>query len=541
MDEDMNQEEDDHEIENNIPIENDVIMYDDPQYEDIEFEIIKRYYSSKTTRGKKNLLKYKVVNLKDNKNMDLTIDTDKYLWKIIKRKKNDTGLLLKDELKKEIIEELKIWLEQKLSEKDKESTLDPELLVKIENIEQKVSNMEKTTKEKEIIPGKLTHAEKEAFGNASQNVKNMYLGENQLTCIKNTLSRSTTVSYMCSYYKNLLNECKSKSKHTTDNKGIFFVSHNGDNVSLALCERPSIRNKTLKDVFQELRNYALCGKCVDFYGTNLHKFVDIVRKTEVCCICKKRYTAKSSNTADNGGWYLCSGCSKDAGESGAQAEKFLFSCVEILGYVFHAHKLVFKKNHSINTECQSGKRYIDCCIFGRFDKTKEYIIVIEKDENQHEKYNKEDDKKKMIDQVNGLLMGRKEANTKLLIIRYNPNGDFDDQNISNYPSVSRLMKLRRWLCWYILNIQKVRKCLVLYMWYNDKSRRSLMASEFNGFAMVNKFPEPVNTGWDWSPEPIESSDRFEGNKNTINVGDAIPHWRFKEDEEQQWPHGIAFT
>ena len=216
-------------------------------------------------------------------------------------------------------------------------------------------------------------------------------------------------------------------------------------------------------------------------------------------------------------------------------------------------------NHTVTVE-GGTHRHIDYFIRGEF-KGHYFIILIEKDENQHESYVVNDEKAKTIGQTNAMMQGMPFGRhpCHVLVIRYNPNGDWIDYDNgpttgptaipvrkSHFNTIHRLIILRQWIIWYLMNVTNVRELCLWYMWYNAPRKSKLYGSNFDGFAMLYSPPAPPsNVDWAWCADPNEALKLYfkPMHESAMNVDEAL-NYRWRLDARTQtgvarFPGGIV--
>jgi hypothetical protein len=259
-------------------------------------------------------------------------------------------------------------------------------------------------------------------------------------------------------------------------------------------------------------------------------YIQLGRIASNCCICiSARYSTHVNNM--DGKYNMCSACSKGVSHTGnIDSEECVYKCLSVVQTIFR-ETVNIRKNYTVNGE---KKRSIDILIT-----SDDFSIFIEKDENQHKGYNIEQEHAKLKDQVGELLKSDDfSKKKKVLVIRYNPNSAYKNvsdgyvSEVSEYNSVERLIILRRWIMWYILNIGKMRTCVVMYMWYNFDC--GVVCEKFNGIFKVNHAPANEVTDWAWCPTHKEVG-MSKINDMAVSIGDM-----WKEENEGDYVYIDGF-
>ena len=401
---------------------------------------------------------------------------------------------------------------------------------RISKLEREVINLQQNHKKEEIIVGKMTQAEGELFELLAVSEKTKYYISQDSNGVKHPEKKHN----MCSYYKNMNKPCQSKT--SVNNK---YESAQGVYVSLALFGRKSVRNMPSKEAYGYLKQCALCGPCVTAYAKSTD-MVDIIRRQDMCLLCKVKRKSTTSNSKDNNGIQTCLDCAKLY-----QNDDDCHILNKTFGLLRNMYpKLNIQMENQKHVTYQTKSMSIDFIIRGTTSSNMNFLFVIEKDEDKHKDYKKEEEIRKMRDQTIGLMKSMYK-NIKVVMIRYNPNASYVEGEKSHnmYTSIERHIILRQWIIWYIMNIKEVRKTCVWYFWYDETSRKMLMDPQFDGFAMIYHAPKcPSNNDWKWSPEPSEgSSEKYEKiQDNVVEIDETLGKWR-EEDAMSDYPKGFIVT
>ena len=331
------------------------------------------------------------------------------------------------------------------------------------------------------------------FRSLKKNMQSQYLGGlSEYMVVRPRLKKETTWAsvFMCSRYKAIDIEfsCKSrKERMLYDKDESFLVSDKAEYLDVSLMDDPVFRSTNSRDISKIAKRFMVCKECRDH---SLENFMLYSRSSEVCMIC----CAARKSTAVNqiGVPRACSKCTKAIIHNNS-AEECLGVFVKLLKNVFKKQQIRVSTNYSP----KGLQRKIDMLISGC-----NFYIIIEKDENQHKGYSVNDDNVKMCQQVNALLSYNPHA--KFFVIRYNPNTSYRDITSEvTYNSIERLVILRRWLTWYILNAKEVRTHMGMYLWYDYTIKEKSMDPDYNGLFYINHAPKNETTDWEWCPAPTE--------------------------------------
>ena len=408
------------------------------------------------------------------------------------------------------------------------------------------------------IIGRFTDVKMMAFDALPKHEKVKYLSSTNMTGVINP----NTKRVMCAKYKDLEQPCMSKSLNdiVVSNTPInnTYISGDGIYVSFALLGTRELRTLKAKDTWNVLKSSSICNQCRQNYS-NKNECLDILHRAEVCALCKIVRMSKAINRNDTGKMPVCQDCTK-FGDIGLSNREFMLSkTLDILARIFPKHHLIMGSNHTVTVE-GGTHRHIDYFIRGEF-KGHYFIILIEKDENQHESYVVNDEKAKTIGQTNAMMQGMPFGRhpCHVLVIRYNPNGDWIDYDNgpttgptaipvrkSHFNTIHRLIILRQWIIWYLMNVTNVRELCLWYMWYNAPRKSKLYGSNFDGFAMLYSPPAPPsNVDWAWCADPNEALKLYfkPMHESAMNVDEAL-NYRWRLDARTQtgvarFPGGIV--
>jgi hypothetical protein len=324
---------------------------------------------------------------------------------------------------------------------------------------------------------------------------------------------------MCCNYKCVYNDdvCASRNTITFDQRQIY-VSDEAKYLDLAYFSKNYIRELVPFDVSKKAKHYMICGKCRE-KNTGNH-FFELSRHGECCRMCVTARVSTSVNTIS--GFAMCSACSIAIAHTGnIDAESCVYKCLNVVAIIFR-DIVKIHRNHYITVTSDEGvnkSHVMDIYMYGC-----DFLIIIEKDENQHSGYNKENEHRKIKNQIRAVLSGDLQKQKKLLVVRYNPNVKYkeeeDGEFVQGYDSSERLIILRRWVMWFILNVKEVRRCLVFYMWYNVD--HEVLCNEFDGIFKVYHAPANEIKLWEWCPVHSESN-MYGINGRALPVDQVLAH------------------
>ena len=342
---------------------------------------------------------------------------------------------------------------------------------------------------------------------------------------------------MCAYYKNLENVCRSKvlserkffkTKNDKKNKvnaekRDVYISDDGRYVHKALFFEKIVREKA--DNYQNIvSHYKLCPACLSTYCNRDHFILVFNSTKKICLICRRK--TRSSDTD-----LICRACMKTDANGYEHALRQMCNQFKI----FMPRYNIFI-NDNVSVKVNNIKYVIDIRMNGLYEGICA-SIVIEKDEKKHAGKGVINEKKKLIYETFAIMDANENVRQKVLVIRYNSDSDYTENGImhSDYNGVERLLILRRWIIWWLLNLQNVRDMLILFMWYNDDTITGF--ENFKGFAKVYHAPEPVNMAWEYCTDPYEYEYLKSVNSPIINNEQPIEfQWeKLYEDDKNKYP------
>lgn len=351
---------------------------------------------------------------------------------------------------------------------------------------------------------------------------------------KKETSESKTQNFvMCSRYK-AMNAYACKSKQFKDDK---YVSKEAKFIDISEFSNKTLR-KNKKDAFNAaLKHFMVCDDCSKDPSKKESKYIYYLKTTELCVFCfDARNSEKGINISLN---KTCRACYNSL-TSSVTPESCLLSVLKVLEKMYK-NSLIIEQN--VSTRCnskQSRSFMIDVLITGS-----NFHIIIERDQNQHRGYNLQNENDKLVAQANYCLSVNNMR--KIFIIRYNPNSPYTTSKggtrEQGYGGADRLIILRRWIIWYIENIDTMRRCIVFYMWYDKDTRSTCVDPHYPGLFYVDDGPKMVVSGWDWCVAPCEipkdpSSSDIEKNSKSVIV--LLGHdWENRTQNGKYYIEGVG--
>ena len=319
--------------------------------------------------------------------------------------------------------------------------------------------------------------------------------------------KSTKV--MCSFYKGVSHKCFGKRLNKTND---VFKSPPAEYVHVSLLSDMRYRTSTSVDAISKLKHHAFCSPCKTqgaIQGGHKSKdYINVVQHTYVCALCKKDSQCVKSAM----GVIMCSECEK------ASNEQKIKRVLKVLRRVFPCFKLSKYKNATTNVfntpgehlkKKQKSFKIPDYVMHGEVDSVK-VLIVVECDEKKHADYDKQDEREKMIKQTASWAFKIKNPadvnidKLKMVMIRFNPDtecnmGTREVPNIHRSELPYRLIVMRQWVTWFLLNAVDVRNVMIWYMFYDndDETRSKLLLSKDPGFSMIYAAPKPPVPSQEW--------------------------------------------
>lgn len=343
------------------------------------------------------------------------------------------------------------------------------------------------------VLGVWRECDKARFENLAIEKKNMY--------IPGPLTRV--------YYKNrpLCALYKMQGDHkcaSLNQDGEVYVTSHATFVNLRLFGSTPIRSVHTKAALNELQRYAICNSCREAHGSKDH-FVNIKDHNNVCACCKVNNGSDSTDCV----LPMCLKCNN------ARFGRFDSSTAIAIAFI-DTLRLIFTElgDMRIIPEYRVKDKYnqewrIDFVVFGKY-RGKSFCIIVEVDGNQHVSENSIAEREKTLAQAFVLQDGgvEKDNYDSILTIRLNPDGKYNSYNPipstqleeSNFSKIERYVIFRQWVLWWILNLNEMRKCAIIYMFYNWTRKNMLTANTWNGFAMIYDRPFGKDvTAWTYAP------------------------------------------
>ena len=371
-------------------------------------------------------------------------------------------------------------------------------------------------------PGVLTLRDIKMFQDMSPAIKALYADDN----------RTDSRVIMCANYKSMTSSCA-----TVDSKG-KKTSPPAKFVHMNIFGYPEYRNISSNEIIPIVKKHALCTACKN---ANDGVFVNVSDGANICMLCKQ------GGTYPKGVGIICGECNQAVEVKGSGTEKCLDHTLSILRDVFYDIKdfnIGINRYVSVNESGNgSTSRQIDCYVSGKI-KGFTFHIIVEKDEGQHmsSQYTPAQETKKLFSQTRAVVGTGPMANNRIFMIRYSPEGVYlaEDGTIQNYEQHERLVILRQWIIWWLMNIENMRTCSLMYMWYHSNRRAQLTCPKWDGMAMIYDRPKPPSVA-DWAYavnyQEIKSPSPYYKVINEKSVDpDALEgfKWR-KRDEIQELP------
>ena len=395
------------------------------------------------------------------------------------------------------------------------------------------------------IHGSCSNHAANAFHNMTPTLKSQYLVGPKLCDPKFPKAKA-----MCAYNKNMQYQCMSKvlcervffppkTLKADKEKGIngvakdVYISDEGRYIHRPLFFEKFVRDRA-DNVKTIISHYRLCPACVNSY-CDREDFINTWNSTKsICLICRKK--GRSSGTD-----LTCRFCIKK--DAGGHEFALRIMCNELKISIPRYNIFV---NDNITVYVDDDKFVIDLRINGLFEGTC-FTIIIEKDEKQHVGKNTVNEKKKLMYETFAVMNHSTNAKQKILVIRYNPDAEYIENgaNHSDYNGIERLLILRRWIIWWLMNIHTVRDMIILYLWYDDTKVTGFEG--FKGFSKVYHAPKPVKMGWEYCLDIYEYEYMVSINSPVIvnerpAVGTDAKHpfqWeKIYEDENDKYPSDL---
>ena len=240
------------------------------------------------------------------------------------------------------------------------------------------------------------------FNNLSDIQKRKYITQGNATAgitvpsniLKDVFPEKDPIPYvMCANYK--VRNCKSRLEYKIGaSTKTVYISDQATCIDKKYLANIECRDSTssMSSLFKDKQ---ICTQCVDIYY-NKESYFNISRQAEVCVICKVVRGSNSINTKSNG-LKLCSTCNTSVFTPCSNGS-CLAAAITPLKHVFTDEVIAMDQNIRIH-DSENNVRFLDMLLKAEINGTMVYVMI-EKDENQHSGYDKEDEYNKIIDQVN---------------------------------------------------------------------------------------------------------------------------------------------
>lgn len=438
-----------------------------------------------------------------------------------------------DDLKKEV-EELKMAHQQ--------------LHLQVDELKNKVLVIESQNHRFSKCLGVMTYKQEEEFRSLPEFEKAKYLPSSTgLVGVMYKKEGKPRGIIMCSNYKNIEYQCQSKRY---DSLAKAYISDEATYMSLSILGEPEIRGLHSEIAKKRFRDFAVCSSCKSGFVNN--DAMNIIKRFEVCAICKSSRAATSSSqpkaNKEASTFTRCGACSSAMPSSdGRVREKDVNALLSILKHMFPKYNISVKDNHNVvTTSSRTGEkqnRQIDMIVTGRFGEI-EFYIVVEIDPDQHSSNTIKNETDKMLSQsINMLKTASKNSIRKLLMIRMNPNSKYIENEgqkepAQKYDYSERMIILRQYIIWFLVNIEDVRSCIMMYLWYDKCMTEKYLMANDDCFIMLYHAPKcPESQNWLYCVDPVE----IEGDayKNILSgackdIDDVFPKWK-KIHEKKPFP------
>lgn len=313
---------------------------------------------------------------------------------------------------------------------------------------------------------------------------------------------------MCVFYKCISCPCKSKQEHF-DGGVAIYTSGLADLVHVSHFESLKTRTMSCSNAVKHLLKNAMCGSCKQIHdgvgSTNVCEYIDIHKKTQNCALCKKN-NAECSKKAGVVQVPICNNC------LGLGHEELLCKTLRLVVKMFGAFKITVNSNMSLK-DTHAKQTFTDIVVKFKNNDCRG-IIVIEVDEQQHINRKPCDEINKIVSQTSTVLNAERRLveqagcdpnNVKVMIIRVNPNVEYNTSHNTkvhgnkkeNLSREARYLILRQWVIWFMLEIEKIRHCTILYMFYDQSRRSKYFGHDFPGFGIIYNAPKPENAEHQW--------------------------------------------
>ena len=336
-------------------------------------------------------------------------------------------------------------------------------------------------------------------------------------------SRATT-RMMCVNYKNLNSICKSKQLNVSHK---LFLSKDAVFVHFKQFAKAEVRMKSIAQAIKFLKLKSICSKCAK--SLDFTSFTNIQNKKNVCCCCLVKLKS-DSGTASEQSLALCCNCLENSTKIQDKVENIMKDAFGPLLKMFDGS---YSSNQTIPGTMVTPDGVITIKMRGIVFK-----FIIEMDQCQHKasSYKPEEENNKMIKQIVGVIKSASPQRVKVLAIRFNPNSKWtghDNITSTLYGTIERIIILRQWLMWYIINGDHVRDLIIMYLWYDSPNKAKLLCPNFDGFTMQYHAPKSNLVDWQYNITPWE----YNNEKLKLVKDNAQPvdiKWKF-ETQDATYP------
>ena len=361
-----------------------------------------------------------------------------------------------------------------------------------------------------VLPGQITDQVIKHYALLPLNEKNKYLDGSPGELIYDKEDKKS--KSLCVYYKNLLKPCLKKILHSNGK----YTTVVGMRVHKAFYMQDLFRRKHINTVNSAIRIHALCYECSSVYGGSNEYFINLNVSTQQC-VCCRVHNARGGSKASP---LLCKEC---FGIKGTKVENLPRMFMQYLKIALPQFNIDFATNQKVNVS-DKRIRFIDLSMQGYY-KDIPFNCIIEIDDNQHKTRDQQDEHHKMSQQAKSKFMpGTTKNKQRMLLIRVCLDSEYiittaDNQHVKgkNYSTEERLVMLRQWILWWLLNIEDMRQVLVWYMWYDSNRKHIYLCHDYPGFAIITQAPPLTETGWGYLMEPREKDigDLYENTMSNI--------------------------
>lgn len=410
--------------------------------------------------------------------------------------------------------------------KDNNNKLNKEIHEKFQNINNLINNIQNKinhNNDKDNIFNSAFISDK--YDLLDNNFKNKLIDGNTIIGVKtpkkyykeNKVCNDSTYT-MCFFYK--AGTCKSyTSIIVKEDQKEYLISNRAEVLYIPLLANIKYRNLSANDLGKEITKFMMCAKCAKNCGIQTQLLFNFLKKKNMCVICK--VVSASKNIGQN---KLCSDCNRCAGIGN---EHLLVKAMQPVVNMFNKILSTVIYNN-IQVSYDNDKRIIDLLINGNFLNQK-FHIIIEKDENKHKGYNKNDEIKKIITQIKATV----KNNDKAIVFRYSSKGKVDGILHPFDNHVDRLVVLRQWIIRFCIKIIKNKlpnNTAIIYLWYdkfNTNHVKNYIKNVFNlniNIIQTNYIPANNNdiNAWTYAFDPEEINNiLFKNNRENIKDFDIL--------------------